>query len=101
MCLKRTFSSHESKVRKGKKNLLNIDKVDKGIADVALVLEIDAKVEKVKFAEMGLVDALQQHFLTKKKKEKDHISQLPQRKNSAGDLHVDIPVCTCWECFES
>lgn len=42
---------------------------------------------------MGLVDALQQHFLTKKKKEKDHISRLPQRKNSIGDLHVDRHTC--------
>lgn len=58
------------KLRKGKGGLLDIDKVDEGIADVALVLEIDAKVKEVEFAEMGVVDALQQHFLTKKKKRK-------------------------------
>lgn len=56
------MSPQESKERKG--NLLNVDKVDEGIADIALVLEINAKVEKVELAEMGLVDALQQHFLS-------------------------------------
>lgn len=55
--------------RKGReKNILNIDKVDESITDVALVLEINAKIEKIELAEMGLIDALQQHFLSWKKK---------------------------------
>ena len=40
-----------------------IDKVDKGISNVAVVLQVNGKVEKVVFAAVVLVNLLQEHLL--------------------------------------
>jgi len=43
--------------------LLCIDKVDEGIANIALVLEVHSQVQEVELAKVRLVNTLQQHLL--------------------------------------
>lgn len=57
------MTTNNSRLEERDANILALDKIDKGIAHIALVLEVDGEVEEVVRALVALVDGSQQHAL--------------------------------------